>query len=379
MKKIKQSFKVLSTILVVLVCLLCAAFVVSAAGDPVFSVVSTEGAPGDTITVTISVSGNPGIAGMSAELNFDKSVLTPTGVSAGNVLSRKEIISNFDAPEFDANKADSLTFMFYGATNVTGNGAFFVVTFKVKDGVKPSTSLLEFICDDASNQSQGVYDIADVVGRVSIIEAEEEEEKDDDKTDEKPLAEIKLRNKANKIKYMAGRSNGKFEPDENATRYEVVECFYNLFDVDVMVNNSKSFKDVSTKYNSMVNLFAAAGVVKGYDDGTFKGDNTITRAEFCVLIVNLMGLDISKARDQGFPDVKGNNWYVPYVNACAKAGYVKGRDTGMFDPNGLITRAEVATLINRITKVNVEAATSCIYSDVSPKKWYFKQVAAAAK
>ena len=146
-----------------------------------------------------------------------------------------------------------------------------------------------------------------------------------------------------------------------------------------MVDPSKSFKDVSTKYNTMVNLFAAAGVIKGYDDGTFKGDKTITRAEFCVLITNLMGLDISKARDQGFPDVKGNNWYVPYVNACAKAGYVKGRDTGNFDPNGLITRAEVATLINRITGADVESAVSCAYSDVNPAKWYFKQVAAAAK
>ena len=287
-------------------------------------------------------------------------------------------MSNLTSPDFKVSD-ELVAITMFGAEDCTSDGTFFKITFKVNKSASDISSAISISCSEATNQNFNEVSVRTSDGTVKVVAGEVKDEgKEEEKEDNTKKDVIKLRTKASKIKYMVGRSSTKFEPDANATRYEVLECFYNLFDVDVMAVDKK-FKDVSPKYKSMVNLFATAGVVKGYDDGTFKGDNTITRAEFCVFITNLMGLDIKKAKDQGFPDVKGSNWYVPYVNAVAKAGYVKGRDTGMFDPNGLITRAEVATLINRITKVNVDSATTCIYGDVNPSRWYFKQVAAAAK
>lgn len=377
MKKNAFKIKALSAIFAVVLCLSCFSSFAVAATTPTLSVSSIEGAAGDTVTVSVFMTGNPGIAGMTVLLNFDKSVLTPVSAGAGAKLASIGVTTNADDPSQNLSDLDAISFMFYRTTSYTGNGEFFTATFKINKNTKATSSIVSLVCREATNQDLDDVSVNTTSGMITIKEAEKEDDKTD--SDNEVKATIKLRTKASKIKYMPGRSNGNFEPDAYATRYEVVECFWNLFEVDVMVDPSKSFKDVSTKYNTMVNLFAAAGVIKGYDDGTFKGDNTITRAEFCVLITNLMGLDISKARDQGFPDVKGNNWYVPYVNACAKEGYVKGRDTGKFDPNGLITRAEVATLINRITGVDVKSAVSCAYSDVNPAKWYFKQVAAAAK
>ena len=377
MKKNTFKIKALSAIFAVVLCLSCFSSFAFAATTPILSVSSVEGAAGDIVTVSVFMSGNPGIAGMKVLLNFDKSVLTPVSAGAGAKLASTGVTTNVDDPSQNLRDLDAISFMFYRTTSYKGNGEFFTATFRINKDTKATSSIVSVVCREATNQDLDDISVNTTSGMITIKEAEKEDDKTDSGNEAK--ATIKLRTKASKIKYMPGRSSGNFEPDANATRYEVVECFWNLFEVDVMVDPSKSFKDVSTKYNTMVNLFAAAGVIKGYDDGTFKGDKTITRAEFCVLITNLMGLDISKARDQGFPDVKGNNWYVPYVNACAKAGYVKGRDTGNFDPNGLITRAEVATLINRITGADVESAVSCAYSDVNPAKWYFKQVAAAAK
>lgn len=377
MKKNTFKIKALSAIFAVVLCLSCFSSFAFAATTPILSVSSVEGAAGDIVTVSVFMSGNPGIAGMKVLLNFDKSVLTPVSANSGSGLGGIGVTTNLRDPSQNLNDLDFISFFFYGTTSYTGNGEFFNATFRINKDTKATSSIVSVVCREATNQDLDDISVNTTSGMITIKEAAKEDDKTDSGNEAK--ATIKLRTKASKIKYMPGRSSGNFEPDANATRYEVVECFWNLFEVDVMVDPSKSFKDVSTKYNTMVNLFAAAGVIKGYDDGTFKGDKTITRAEFCVLITNLMGLDISKARDQGFPDVKGNNWYVPYVNACAKAGYVKGRDTGNFDPNGLITRAEVATLINRITGADVESAVSCAYSDVNPAKWYFKQVAAAAK
>ncbi len=379
MKKTKLYVKALSALFAFLMCFSCFTSFPLAAATPTLSVVAGEVKAGEEITVSINMSGNPGIAGMNAYVSYDSSVLTPVAANQGSALSGAFFSTNFASPTFKASD-EQVAFTMYGASNSTNNGSFFTITFKVKSGIEDVSSLITLNCTDVTNQDFDDVSVKTVNGSVKVVAGDEkDDDKDDDKADETTQSgSIKLRTKASKIKYMAGRSSDKFEPDANATRYEVLDCFYELFDVDYMATD-KGFKDVSPQYKSKVNLFATAGVVSGYTDGTFKGDNTITRAEFCVFIVNLMGLDISKAKDQGFPDVKGSNWYVPYVNAVAKAGYVKGRDTGMFDPNGLITRAEVATLINRITGVDVDAATTCIYGDVSPKKWYFKQVAAAAK
>ena len=384
MKKTQLYFKALSALFAFVMCFSCFTGFSAAAGTPTLSVVGGEVDAEGEITVLINMSNNPGIAGMNAFISYDSDVLTPTAVAQGDALAGVMITSNIKSPDFKASD-ELLSINMFGPENSPGNGTFFKVTFKVNKGVSDVSSLISLNCTQATNQDLQEITVSSRGGSVKVLALDEKDDnKDDNGSDDTKQGNIKLRTKASKIKYMVGRSSTKFEPDANATRYEVLECFYNLFEVDCMAVD-KGLKDVAPKYKSMVNLFATAGVIKGYDDNgdgkpdTFKGNNTITRAEFCVFIVNLMDLDIKKAKDQGFPDVKGSNWYVPYVNAVAKAGYVKGRDTGMFDPNGLITRAEVATLINRITKVDVDAATSCIYGDVNPSRWYFKQVAAAAK
>ena len=383
MKKTRLYFKALSVLFSFLMCFSCFTGFSVAAGTPTLSVVGGDVEAGGEITVSVNMSNNPGIAGMNAYVTYDSSVLTPTAVSQGNAIAGVTFMSNLNASNFDASD-ELIAITMFAAGNAVKNGTFFTITFKANEGASDVSSLITLSCSDATNQDLDEVTVNTSVGFVNVLaEGEKDDGKDDEKEDN-TKGEIKLRAKASKIKYMTGRSSTKFEPDENATRYEVLECFYNLFDVDVMAVDN-GLKDVAPKYKSMVNLFATAGVIKGYDDdgdGTpevFKGNNTITRAEFCVFIVNLMGLSIKNVENQGFPDVKGSNWYVPYVNAVAKAGYVKGRDTGLFDPNGLITRSEVATLINRITKVDVDVATTCIYDDVSPNRWYFKQVAAAAK
>lgn len=184
---------------------------------------------------------------------------------------------------------------------------------------------------------------------------------------------VALKADAANIKYMDGRGDN-FEPNANATRYEVIEAIANLFDIKTTYA-PLVLTDVADEYVELVNLCTAAGIIKGYEDKTFRGNESITRAEVATIICNVMKLDVAAAKDAGFKDVSG--WATNYVNACANAGYVKGKAEGEFAPSANITRAELATLFNNIT--GAKAGTSCSYADVDANAWYFGYVAAAAK
>ena len=85
------------------------------------------------------------------------------------------------------------------------------------------------------------------------------------------------------------------------------------------------------------------GLIKGYEDGTFKPGNNITRAEFVTIMNNALGYEDAATLD--FTDVAAGNWYYSAVAKAVAAGYVSGYEDGTFKPNNTITRAEAAVMI----------------------------------
>lgn len=184
---------------------------------------------------------------------------------------------------------------------------------------------------------------------------------------------ISLKDGASDIKFMEGRGE-KFEAEADATRYEVVKALAEIFNI-VTDETASELSDVAAEYKDLVEVFTAAGVINGYSDGTFRGDKTITRAEFCKIVCIMLGLDVENVEDAGFKDT--DHWAKAYIDACAAKGLVTGKSADRFDPNGNIKRGELATLICRIT--GAKAGTTCKYADVSSDAWYFGYVSAAAK
>ncbi len=374
MKKNGFSAKVLAVFLAVALCMPCFAFSAFADETGKLSMSSIEAKSGDLISVSINITNNPGIAGIKLNISFDNAYLTPVSVKAGSALNTS-IISNIQSASNVAS-LKNLTAVFYGVENVYKTGSIVVVTFRIKETDKDVMTYVSAVCEEATNENLDDVIFGAVSSRVSIAAAEADDK--DDKEEITPVkADIDLKRGASKMKYMAGYSDGTFKPTQAATRYEVVECFNELFDVGLKVDQSISFKDVDSKHNAMVKLFAAAGVINGYpSDNTFRGTKTITRAEFCKIVTVLLDLDVDRAIDQGFNDVK-SHWAKDFINICAREGLVQGKGAGRFDPDGEIKRCEVVTLINRIT--GAKAGTSCSYSDVPSDAWYFGAVAAAAK
>ncbi len=88
------------------------------------------------------------------------------------------------------------------------------------------------------------------------------------------------------------------------------------------------------------------GIINGYEDGTFRPQNGLTRAQFCK-IVNLTFGYKEKAAD-GFSDVGTEDWFYDQVLIAKKAGYIAGFEDGTFRGNNFVTRQQVCVILNRI-------------------------------
>ena len=112
----------------------------------------------------------------------------------------------------------------------------------------------------------------------------------------------------------------------------------------------KTFADIATHWaRNDIEVMAARHVVQGMPDGTFAPDAGVTRAQFAAFVTRCLGLEPGGAA--GFSDVPANVWYAGVVAAAAKAGIVKGFEDGTFRPDEPITREQVAAMVTRALKV----------------------------
>jgi hypothetical protein len=138
-----------------------------------------------------------------------------------------------------------------------------------------------------------------------------------------------------------GTSSGKDDQDESTDETTT----------EATTEATIKFSDMSNAAwaEDAVNSLVKMGIIAGYPDGTFRPDNSITRAEFAKIIVLAAG-GYDKDATAEFTDVKSSDWYYSYVASAKKLGLVAGRDDGSFDPNANITRGDVCTIVYRYMK-----------------------------
>ena len=113
---------------------------------------------------------------------------------------------------------------------------------------------------------------------------------------------------------------------------------------------------------SVITQWQSKGLIQGYEDGTFKPGNTITRAEFVTLMNNAKGFWSEGSIN--FSDVKNGSWFYSAVARAVAAGYVKGYSDGSFKPNNTITRAEAAMMIANTAKLSANEAGAYRFTDI---------------
>lgn len=96
-------------------------------------------------------------------------------------------------------------------------------------------------------------------------------------------------------------------------------------------------------------------ILNGYEDGSLRLENNITRAEFCALIINMLGINDFSAITNRFSDIKQGTWYYNAINKVAEMGYINGyKEDGSFRPANNITYAESCAIMVNILGYNSE-------------------------
>ena len=156
-----------------------------------------------------------------------------------------------------------------------------------------------------------------------------------------------LLNTEDHIQYLFGYPDGTFGPENNMTRAEVAQMFYNLL-LDQDVEITKTFDDVPANawYAKAVNTLASLDIISGVGDNKFEPERSITRAEFTA-----MAMKFAVGGEEGeniFSDVDEDDWFYEAVVNSIQYGWIHGYGDGTFRPNNPITRAEVTAIVNNM-------------------------------
>ena len=168
------------------------------------------------------------------------------------------------------------------------------------------------------------------------------------------------------------------------TRAQAAQMFYNLL-LDKNVPITVSFTDVAADawYAKAVNTLASLGIVNGVGSSQFAPERAITRAEFTVIAMRFAHLDTTG--ENIFSDVTADAWYYDYVVGSIQYGWINGYEDGTFRPNNTITRSEVTAIVNRMLgrsadKVFVDRHADELtqFSDVPGSYWAYYEIMEAA-
>ncbi|MGP4074868.1 S8 family serine peptidase [Halobacillus sp. K22] len=132
-----------------------------------------------------------------------------------------------------------------------------------------------------------------------------------------------------------------------------------------MEYNEKTFPDVTgTWAEPYVSYLSWENLMTGYPDGTFGFHDAITRAGAATMIARELDLPLQEA---DFPDVPSHHWGSEYIGALTEAGILSGYKDGTFQPNGTLTRAEMATLVVRAYELTGQSSST--FPDVKADSW----------
>ncbi len=167
--------------------------------------------------------------------------------------------------------------------------------------------------------------------------------------DNKEYTDNSLLVKDNHISYIVGYEDRTFKPENNMTRAEVVTIFTRLLKKQPNEeSDSNPFTDIEEHWaKKYILALGDLGIINGYEDGSFKPDKSITRAEFVNIVSRLEG-KISLELNNIFTDLNSNHWAYTSILYSKEMGWVLGYEDGTFKPDKNITRAEVVTIINRL-------------------------------
>lgn len=197
------------------------------------------------------------------------------------------------------------------------------------------------------------------------------------------LKAIEVLNKEIHFNYVIGYTDGTIRPSNDISRAEVATIFFRLLTDEAReqyTTTAGNFTDVKAGMwcNRAIATLTNMGIIKGYTDGSFQPNKSITRAELATIIARFAKLDVNT---KTFSDINGH-WAQKNIELAAGNGWINGYEDGTFRPNNNITRAETFAMINRVLDRQTESVSDLLptsemnmWSDnLNENAWYYKDV-----
>lgn len=197
------------------------------------------------------------------------------------------------------------------------------------------------------------------------------------------LKAIEVLNKEIHFNYVIGYTDGTIRPNNDISRAEVATIFFRLLTDEAReqyTTTAGNFTDVKAGMwcNRAIATLTNMGIIKGYTDGSFQPNKSITRAELATIIARFAKLDVNT---KTFSDITGH-WAQKSIELAAGNGWINGYTDGTFRPNKSIIRAETFAMINRVLDRQTESVSDLLptsemnmWSDnLNENAWYYKDV-----
>ena len=173
--------------------------------------------------------------------------------------------------------------------------------------------------------------------------------------------------------YMVGYPENKFMPNKQITVAEASVMFANLIDEET---NEMPVTKAKTWYSKGVNKLVALGYIKVEKDTKLDPDRAITRAEYAYILAKLGNY---KDGTKSLKDVKNDYWAAKEISSLVEKGIISGYKDGSFKPDNTITRAEACSMVNRAFNLKADISNKKPYSDVKKDSWAYEAIMTAAK
>lgn len=177
--------------------------------------------------------------------------------------------------------------------------------------------------------------------------------------------------------YMKGYPDGTFRPDQAMTRAEIATALARVGAAQTSENQTGSSYSDSDKFGwaqDDIRKVTSAGLMTGYENGTFGPDLFMTRAEIAAVVARWVDQSDHSGLSAQFKDTK-DHWAAEYIAFVQKAGYMKGMPDGSFRPDQYVSRAEAVTIINRVlNRDSLADSNHPSWTDVPVSHWAYQDI-----
>ncbi|RJE85078.1 DUF1533 domain-containing protein [Paenibacillus sp. 1011MAR3C5] len=164
-----------------------------------------------------------------------------------------------------------------------------------------------------------------------------------------------------------GYSDGTYRTSEKLNREQAAVILARALQLNLEAVDDPNFQDVneSSKYYKSIAAIVSAGIFQGYSDGTFKPDQSLTRAEMAKILVVAYQLPVEELAVNPFKDVSSTSWYAPYLASLIQNKITTGTSLTTYSPNNVVTRGEIALFIYRCQQLSQQLTERTIESEVT--------------